>query len=184
VGGALTFNGTSDSISVPIQTLGSAFTLACWCNPTVVNAMQMLFGKDVAGTRNLTMGPNLAAGSQLGLYDFATDVLKSASAMTAGVWQHCAATWNGTAAVLYLNLASTTRSMTFTFGATNLYVGQRVYLNDYKWFGGLIDDVRIYDSALTAAQIASIYNGGNGSVLPYPWLASQRGCLGVLGVAV
>ena len=34
-------------------------------------------------------------------------------------------------------------------------------------FNGLIDDVRIYDVALTAAEIAAIYNGGTGD-LPVP----------------
>lgn len=43
-------------------------------------------------------------------------------------------------------------------------IGQDSYTN-YP-FNGLIDEVQVYNTALTAAQIQGIYNAGNAGVCP------------------
>jgi hypothetical protein len=41
--------------------------------------------------------------------------------------------------------------------AFNVYIGRRT---DGLFFNGLIDDVRIYNYALTSEQVKQVYNGG------------------------
>jgi nanoRNase/pAp phosphatase (c-di-AMP/oligoRNAs hydrolase) len=49
------------------------------------------------------------------------------------------------------NTGNLTNSYQFYIGGGNAYAGV---------FSGLIDDVRVYNRALSAAEIAAIYNGG------------------------
>jgi len=69
------------------------------------------------------------------------------------------ATYNGTTAVLYVDGVQVA-SDTFTApGATHLpmYVG-RYFQGGYGWNGG-VDELRLYNRALTTAEVASIAAG-------------------------
>ncbi|MBF9222400.1 endo-beta-N-acetylglucosaminidase [Hymenobacter ruricola] len=79
----------------------------------------------------------------------------SPTALTAGTWYHLAATYDGAAMKLYINgglsaslTANTTPSVTgaFSFG--------RNYANS-RCLDGSIDEVRVWDRALSAAEIAA-----------------------------
>jgi len=78
-------------------------------------------------------------------------------------WVHLTIIHNGTDTILYANsvrVAITDTQATATFPGTtqNLWIG-RSYINDY-YFNGLIDEVRIYNSAATITQIQSQYLAG------------------------
>lgn len=82
--------------------------------------------------------------------------------LSAGVWYHVAATYDGTNLKVYLNgaLEATTAvsaaiaaSGTFRVGSP----GDPIYS-----FPGRVDDLQIYNTALTAGEIATIYAGGGG----------------------
>ncbi len=79
-----------------------------------------------------------------------------------GAWSHFAATFNRASYVTaYLNGASTgqvnisSKSGTVNNGR-NLFIGHESV--DNGWFNGQIDEVMIYNRALSAAEIAAIYN--------------------------
>ena len=67
-------------------------------------------------------------------------------------------TWNGSSCSAYINGVNNTTS-----GAAPSFSGAGMMIGDYNghYFGGLIADVRIYNRALTAAQIAAMYAGGD-----------------------
>lgn len=75
-------------------------------------------------------------------------------------WVHVAVTVTvGTSLDLYINgklYESSAWNVTFPINTTNLYIGR--YVNEY--FNGLIDDVRIYNYARSAAEIRMDYNSG------------------------
>jgi hypothetical protein len=73
-------------------------------------------------------------------------------------WFHLAATWSATGAQLYLDgvpvgMPGTAEARSNSLA--DLYIGTREGF-DRSWFG-LIDDVRIYDRAMTSAEVAALY---------------------------
>lgn len=84
-----------------------------------------------------------------------------------GVWHHVAFTYEGTTlddVIFYIDGVATTNdggnsAVPFNTVADKLTIGSRGN-NSLKWFdGGGIDDLRVYDSALTPAEIMSIMGG-------------------------
>lgn len=193
VGGAYNADGSSDEIVIgDIAALefasSDSFTLACWCKPVSTTEQGYLIGKF-----NLTTGWAVywqAATDQLTFYSGAAGVEALGSTavfVDSGVWVHCAISFAARSVTFYRNgvAAGTYTSQAFTTPTTaTAKIGNRDGgTAAVHFFGGGIDDVRVYSDALTLAQVQSVYNGGNGSTAAYPWLTSQRGLLSVLGVA-
>ena len=87
----------------------------------------------------------------------AYDVLGNTTLST-GVWYHVAVVYSSNTVIIYLNGNTDSSSITTTMGTfttANPIIG-RSYNN--KYFDGLIDEVGIWNTALTAPQIAQIYN--------------------------
>ncbi len=74
-------------------------------------------------------------------------------------WHHIALTYDGTTAILYgdgVQVASAAKNWNTTLNRAHL--GQQV--NDYSEFwNGLIDDVRLYDHALSVAELTDVMAG-------------------------
>ena len=76
--------------------------------------------------------------------------------LTPGVWQHIAGTYDGNEVVLYVDglaVASASRSGQIATNAEAVHLGNLA--NGSRAFDGAIDDVRIWDRALDAAEIAT-----------------------------
>ncbi|PIR96360.1 MAG: hypothetical protein COT92_01505, partial [Candidatus Doudnabacteria bacterium CG10_big_fil_rev_8_21_14_0_10_42_18] len=78
-------------------------------------------------------------------------------------WHHIGLTYDGTTLSAYFDgsLVTTTSSTTpYTIQSGTLRIGTRndVYLEHFQ---GLIDDVRVYNRALAASEIGSLYKSGN-----------------------
>jgi hypothetical protein len=80
--------------------------------------------------------------------------------LTNNVWTHFAWTYDGSTHTLYLNgVASSNSTNGSNVGIDgNNYLARRQAGN---YFHGDIDDVRIYDRALTSAELGSLVNGGS-----------------------
>jgi hypothetical protein len=77
--------------------------------------------------------------------------------MQAGSWAHLAFEWTSTSLVTYANGQLVNTAAGTGIGLFNyLHFGN----GDIGTISGLISDVRIYNRALSAAQIAAMYNGG------------------------
>ena len=77
--------------------------------------------------------------------------------MPVGEWTHVASTWDGKVAILYLDGKEAGRlPLTGTAAASSgaLRIGGNQVGSE--WFSGLIDEVRIYKRALTAAEIETL----------------------------
>lgn len=84
-------------------------------------------------------------------------------------WQHIVLTRTGNNIKVYLNgneIISNTRSDNSVSGFTHFRVGSRV-LNNGNPFNGLLDELAIYNRALSQAEIEILYNNGYG--LQYPF---------------
>jgi len=73
-------------------------------------------------------------------------------------WYHVAATWNGTKAIIYINgtaMQTTTTTRTAASTTTPLLIGGNGSIS----FDGLIDDLYLYNRALTATEITGLASG-------------------------
>lgn len=101
--------------------------------------------------------------------------------LTTGQWYHAVTVYKGDKAYLYLDgvlINSVTATAPYQSSATNLTIGRETYANGYFSFNGDINDVRIYDHALSMREIEELYNG---CILHYnfedPYIASATNLL-------
>jgi hypothetical protein len=142
-----------DSASLDLTT---GMTLEAWVNPTAVGS---LWRTVVLKERSGDLIYSLYAGNAKG--KAATDVFTGVNTELTGTantalnaWTHLAATYDGTTQRLYVNgvqVASKAVSGALTTSNGALRIGGNSVWGEY--FAGLIDEVRIYNKALTAAQI-------------------------------
>jgi hypothetical protein len=78
-----------------------------------------------------------------------------------GIWYHIVATYDGNNAVIYANgIPEGTGASSVSIPATNnLSVGSFIGGTNQFFFNGSIDDVMIYNRALTADEVTALYNG-------------------------
>ena len=154
-GGALSFDGADDHVA--LGSLGtfynSAFTLEAWVQKStakkdvgVVGSWTgtgpMLWVDHAAGRRYVTLGTSFSS------------YLDSGVSPAVGQWQHLAATFDGTTARYYVDGAeAATRSVSGSVGSSNTWRIGAFGAAPGGFFDGLVDDVRIYNRALTAGQI-------------------------------
>lgn len=161
--GALVFNGTSalvtinDAASLDVTT---GMTIEAWVKPSVVNSAwrDIIYkGNDnyyLEGTSG--NGGLPAMGGTLGGSDVA---LYGTGVLPANTWTHLAATYNGTTMRLYVNgvqMASQAQTGAIATSINPLQIGGDSLYGQF--FQGTIDEVRIYNVALTGAQIQTDMN--------------------------
>ena len=151
-GGALSFNGSSSRVTVPDSAslhLSSAMTLEAWVDPATTTAAW----RDVIykGNDNYYLeGTSDQSGRPGGGGTFGT--IYGTSALPVNTWTHLAVTYDKTTVRLYVNgtQVSTLAATGAIASSTNpLSIGSDAIYGQY--FSGLIDDVRVYNTALTAS---------------------------------
>jgi fibronectin type 3 domain-containing protein len=166
-GRALSFDGVNDSVSVPDANdldLTSGMTLEAWVNPTNNSGWRTAILKERTGDLSYALYAGgatipLATITTAGAGGYGEAPGPSGSAPPVNTWTHLAATYDGTSLRLYRNgtlISSTTRPGTITVGTGPLKLGGNGVWPE--WFAGQLDDVRVYDTALTAAQIQADMN--------------------------
>jgi glucose/arabinose dehydrogenase len=161
-GGALSFNGSSGNVTVPSSAslnFSSSYTLEAWVNPTALNAYQTVLIKEVTGGCGYwlqTTGNRIASGfSNGGCREF----VSTTPTVPLNQWSHLAAVFNDTANTytLYLNgtaILTAAQTVAPVPNTQALVFGQSACSScgNERW-RGLIDDIRIYNRALSATEI-------------------------------
>lgn len=161
--GAYSFDGMDDSISVPVDvgTLGS-FSVCAWFNIASSSSNFIYGSSDGTNQQNLDVDPNNEIRFQT--YDGSTTygIGKQSLGIQNGLWYHVVATYDTADGYkLFLNGVheATSGDTTFVSDSTNDDIGRRGGDGNFP-FTGEIDDVRIYDTALSPAEIAQVYRYG------------------------
>ena len=164
-GNALSFNGTSSAVTIADSNsldLTGGMTLEAWVKPAVtMSAYRTVVVKEQPG--NLVYG--LYANSDTNRPEAQVTVggspkpLAGTTQLPAGSWSHLAATYDGTTERLYLNgtqISTLAISGSILTSTGNLKIGGNSIWGE--WFNGLIDEVRVYNRALSAAEIGADMN--------------------------
>ncbi len=160
---APSFNGTNqwvDCEAIVDDSINTELTLAAWIkddgNPN--NYLFIISNDYTHGTKK---GYDFFLWPDGRLYaDVGTGVLGRVSYLMPvdTLWHHVAVTWDGTTVTLYVDgnsVGTTPLSGTYNDPGKNTYVGKFNWPVNYNP-NGMIDDVRIYDHALTPDEIDAL----------------------------
>ena len=180
---SLAFDGTNDYVSLSDPSSGildfgtGDFTVGLWVNfddltnnengfihkdnysgTTTYNGWLFNIANAAGGvgieTRNISSGSGPDTNARLATANFST-----------GTWYHILATRQSN--VLYLYVNGVQRATATESSATNVSNSENIRFGSLsatspQWFTGKIDDVRIYNYALTGTQVKLLYNQNSG----------------------
>jgi hypothetical protein len=187
-GQSLLFGGATGHVLVPDSDsldIESAITIAAWVKPNGNISFDGIVAKSPSDGSLTNHAGNyelrLENGTRVPTFHYqrgsANDTLANAGqvAVANSAWQHVAVTaTKGGHSTFYVNgIPSGPTALGGLFGATNnnaLYIGTRADL--FTTMDGWIDDLRIYDNALSTQEIFQIANPGVDPGVAYP--AVQR----------
>jgi Concanavalin A-like lectin/glucanases superfamily/Bacterial Ig domain len=163
-GRALSFTANSQYVTIPDANsldLTTAFTLEAWVQPTNVSGWRTVLLKEQPG--DLVYGMYSSTdNNRPSAVAFTGGVgreLKGPATLTNNAWAHLATTWDGATLRLYVNGTQvSTMALTGTMPVSTgpLKIGGNAVWPE--WYRGLIDEVRVYRRALTAAEVAGDMN--------------------------
>ena len=156
-GSALSFNGSTsrvdilDSASLDLTT---GLTMEAWVRPTTLSAWRTVLMKEQTGGLVYGLYANSdtnrpSAHVILG----AENDTRGTAKLAVNTWTHLAATYDGSVLRLYVNgMQVSTRTLggSILTSTSPLRIGGNSIWGEY--FAGLIDEVRIYNRALTTAK--------------------------------
>lgn len=158
INSSLSLDGTDDKATAGTITVGTNMTISAWIKKNISTGQKSFFSNRNGG--NVYFG---LTSTQIFLYDNAAsppNINSSSGTVAIGQWQHIVATSDGTTTNFYLNGVLVKSSPQNRTGSTGtIGIGWDPSIGTEYW-DGQIDDVRIYNYALTSDQIKQIYNGG------------------------
>jgi hypothetical protein len=170
-GASLQLDGINDQINLGDVNLTGG-SIAMWIKPTDVGAglgdrrLLSPASGPIAQGGALGIDPNGSSGDgSMWLWSGGGWLRMTANGvLQANVWQHLALVADGSQITLYLDgVAYNTAASPFDFNGRDMLVGAP-FLNQYgNSFAGKIDDLSLWESALTPAQISSLAGGSSPS---------------------
>jgi hypothetical protein len=160
------FNGSNSSLVSSTSTAydSQTITMECWFYPATLTQDGFLFEKGAVNSQYsmfLAFGNTFYFRTLGGTINNQDTTFTSSSYLTANAWNHVVCTYNGSAKIIYANgvqATSVTASGTLQTGQTNQYIGKYGALGDNFPFNGRIAESRVYNIALSAAQVLQNYN--------------------------
>ena len=170
-GGAVSFTGATAYVNAGNSTAlkpSTTFTVGAWIKPEsgawwiVSNesggkGFALFLGNGTDGTYSVGTHPALMISDGSAYHS-----LESPNAITFGEWHHIVATFDGTTTSLYVDGVLVASNATYGYTAhptSNTLIG--AWSTSSRFFTGRIDDVRIYDRALSATDVSKLYGSGS-----------------------
>ena len=174
---ALEFDGTDDYVDLGVVTsnLSSAdFTIEAWLKTTSTNGQGILVKND--GDGNWETGEKafyINGGGFPAFVGFGNDYINCNTSINDGLWHHVVVVWNYSGSGsdgegrIYVDGVDCTENVSYaannedvagnqiTIGAPNYQAGEAP-----NYFFGQIDEIALWDTELSAAEVAEIYNNG------------------------
>ncbi len=166
-GNALQFDGVDDYVNVGHDAsfnVGNTLTIEAWIKPTSLSSRYGVFSTRLdgsAGSFQLEVGIGSGGVNRLAVTGVSTWVAETGdNALAPNQWTHIAYTRTGTGAgthTLYVNgVAQTLTSdadYTFVDNSSDKVIGSGIAGGVWQYFPGQIDEVRVWNTARTQAEI-------------------------------
>jgi hypothetical protein len=182
VGGAISLSGAGNQyISLPNLSLGTnPFTVSAWVNPVSVAGKSYNYGAGIiSNTNSESLGDfYLGVNSQGAVFFYnnrtggndSTGVSYTqidTNIVPLNTWTLITAIWDGTSKRIFVNGVEKTGLSNKSLGTNNgskHTIGLWSALSTYS-FNGLVDDVRLYNRALSVSEVSQLYTEVNGDVV-------------------
>jgi hypothetical protein len=168
-GNALAFDGVDDRVSCGAWNVtGAAITVSAWVklDPSFVDNDARIVSKAV-GTQEqdhwwmlstITVGADRRLRFRLKAGGATTTLIAGSGNLALNTWIHCAASYDGVNMRLFMNgvdVGSAPKTGALDTNAAEIWIGSNP-LTVYAPFRGIIDDVRIYNTAMDAADVVAV----------------------------
>jgi chitodextrinase len=163
-GGGMTFDGSSALVQVPSSSTlnpGAQLTLAAWIRPSGTQSgwRTIMQRQPDAYFLNASTGAGNNVPGGGGTINGNIHAMNGTTAAPVNQWTHVAMTYDGTSLRLFVNgvQVSTDGAGGSVQASTNpLWIGGNVPYGEH--FAGVIDEARVYNRALSAAEIQTVMN--------------------------
>lgn len=165
-GNAVSLDGVNDYVALPAGVVDELadFTIAAWVYWGGKRNWARIFDFGSGTTSYMFLTPQAAGGGlrfAINLTNGWGDQALASTSLPSGQWVHVAVTLSGSTGTLYVNgsVSATNNRMTHApfrlRDTTQNWIGRSQYPAD-PYFNGKIDDFRIYNGALSAAEVAAL----------------------------
>jgi ELWxxDGT repeat protein len=202
---ALNFNGTSDYVSFtgfPTNPINNDMSISLWMRPTDLNQLGMAI---TYGFDNGQRGEGIAIGVGNGTTGTSSDVVKGGNKLHfahGGIsfypgnytflntqdWVHVVVVRNSTTSIIYANGVNVINHTERIIEPKEFRIGSA---NGIRFFKGDIDDIRIYNRAISQIEIEKLYGKpiddiNRGLIAHYPFNGDAKdiGPNGLLGSGI
>ncbi|HRD67655.1 MAG TPA: PKD domain-containing protein [Candidatus Competibacter sp.] len=163
-GRALSFDGVNDWVTVNDSNsldLTQGMTLAAWVYPTAaLSGWRSVLLKERTGGLTYALYANSDSNQPAASLNIGSDQnLPGGSQLTVNAWVYLAATYDGVTERLYVNgnqMASKAQTGNMTVSNGTLRIGGNSVWNEF--FKGRIDEIRVYNRALSATELKADMN--------------------------
>ncbi|HEY4183700.1 MAG TPA: LamG-like jellyroll fold domain-containing protein [Polyangia bacterium] len=148
---------TAGTTSIPANNAAQSISLWVYYTSNAAGAARDFVALDNGSSSGVYVGLN--ASNQVAVWKWGGTSLLTATAPSSNAWHHIAYTWDGTTHRLYVDGTAATPSTTAANSGTPTSVQLGRKPSGAEYFAGKLDDVRIYNAALTVAQVKSLATG-------------------------
>ncbi len=164
---AVDINGGSQHVSLPAGVVNGLtnFTIATWVKLDTTTVWRRIFDFGNNTTVNMFLVPNSGSTVRFAITtggNGAEQQINGSPALPTGVWKHVAITRNGNTGTLYIDGVQVGQNTSMTLSPSSLgstannWIGRSQYSGD-SYLDGQIDQFRIYNRALSAAEILALF---------------------------
>jgi hypothetical protein len=157
-GAALSFNGTNNVVTVADNAkldLTKGMTLEAWVRPSTISGSRPVIIKERSDGPTYGMYGNTSTSSPAAYAAVSSSQnIRGTAQLPLNVWHHLATTYDGVTLRLYVDgvqVASRAIAGSISVSSGALRIGANSIWG--HWFAGLIDEVRIYNRALSATEL-------------------------------
>ncbi len=189
VGTSFNLNGTNGYVSVGSGINPTQFTLSAWIYLTsynTTNGFSAIITKihNVPGHYYMNFEFRVESNGRLHLHipnGSSWPYVESATVLSTNQWYFVTGTYDGSIAKLFINGIQDPNQYSGSYAQddSSVQIGARLDLDDGNvvvldgFFAGKIDEVSIFNRALTSSEISAIYAAGNAGMCASPRIINQ-----------
>ena len=150
------FDGVDDFIQLGEPISYTQHTISTWVKVSDSDASKTIIDARDANDDGIRI---FLTSAEVVTYQLNTSDITSGSAISVDEWHHIVGTYDGTTQKLYIDgslVSSATTSQTIST-TTNAKIGSRNFSDRANEFAGKIDELAIFDRALTADEVTAIF---------------------------
>lgn len=158
-GGSIVFDGSNDYTELTFNTEFDNISIEAWAIRDTLDGFLSIFGKYGSGSdTGYELLFNDSAGVRL---HTSSDSIDSTGSLITGVWYHIVGTYDGTTSKIYINSSlNASGAKSHNSNSQNWRIGLSRWGGNY--YNGNISIVKLYNKALTAAEVLQNYNAYKG----------------------